>query len=812
MRRSLWLAVGAIAVVAAVALVVATRFEQRREQQRFALFTKYCTDCHNAADFAGNLSFEHVTPESVPQHTAQFEAAIVKLRGRLMPPPGNPQPSKDDVDGLIATLERTIDEHAPKQAGYVAAQRLDRNEYANAVKALLDVDIDPKEYLPAEIEIHGFSNIAAALSTSPAFVEQYVTAAGAVAHLAVGEQRPKVANAYVPPPTARQDAYVPGLPLGTRGGTKFTHTFPADGEYRLTIADLGLGLYPRAVETRQTLVVLVDRAEQFRADIGGPEDLALVNLGGAPARAEVMSRFKNIPLKVTAGTHEVAVTFIERSRAADDEQIADYGPSAGFSFSSGMRVAGVLGGINMVGPFNSTGLTKTESRKKLFVCEPEVAARERECAQQITANLARRALRRPVGQSDVDRLMRFFDEGRKGAGGFDEGIELMTTAVLSSPDFLFRSIAPPADAAAAASHELTALELASRLSFFLWSQGPDDELLKLAESGELARPNVLGNQVTRMLKDPRAEVLVTSFAEGWLRVGDLDAVQPDKNLYPEFTEGLRQDFAEEIRLFLESVLLEDRNVQTLLTADYTFVNERLARHYGIDGVVGPQFRQVKLADPVRHGLLGKGAVLLRTSYGNRTSPVLRGQWVLDKLMGTPPTPPPPGVETNLDTPEGEQPKTVRARLQLHRKNPTCAACHGVIDPYGLALENFTATGAWRTVDKEAGAPIDPHSELSGGRPIDGPAALNVALLARDDQFVQALTEKLMMYALGRELEYYDMPQVRAIVRDARPKDYRLSALVAGIVRSDAFRMQAAEPKAESSNRGSAQASLGAAGK
>src|SRR6185295_3618528 len=311
------------------------RFGHGRDQQRLALFAKYCTDCHNPGDFAGNLSFEGVTPDSVPQHAAQFEAAIVKLRGRLMPPPGNPQPSKDDVEGLIGTLERTIDEHAPKQVGYVAAQRLDRTEYANAVKALLDVDIDPKEFLPAEIEIRGFTNIAAALSTSPAFVEQYVDAAGAVAHLAVGEPKPKVANAYFPPPTVRQDAYVPGLPLGTRGGTKFTHMFPADGEYKLTIGDLGLGLYPRAVETRQTLVVLVDRAEQFRADIGGPEDLALVNLGGAPARAEVMSRFKNIPLKVTAGSHEVAVTFVERSRAADDEQIADYGPSAGFAFSSG---------------------------------------------------------------------------------------------------------------------------------------------------------------------------------------------------------------------------------------------------------------------------------------------------------------------------------------------------------------------------------------------------------------------------------------------------------------------------------------------
>jgi hypothetical protein len=382
----------------------------------------------------------------------------------------------------------------------------------------------------------------------------------------------------------------------------------------------------------------------------------------------------------------------------------------------------------------------------------------------------------------------------------------MTAAVLSSPDFLYRAIAPTADPTAT-SQELTALELASRLSFFLWSQGPDDELLKLAESGELEDPRVLEAQVSRMLADERAEVLVTSFAEGWLGVDDLDAVQPDMLLFPEFSEALRQDFAAEMRLFLKSVLLDGRNVQELLTASYTFVNERLARHYGIDGVAGPQFRRVELADPVRHGLLGKGSVLLRTSYGDRTSPVLRGAWVLDKIMGTPPTPPPPGVETNLSTPEGEQPKTVRERLERHRSDSTCNACHGVIDPYGLALENFTAIGAWRDFDQDANAPIDARTELSGGRPIEGPIALTRALLERDDQFVQALTEKLMMYAIGRELEYFDMPQVRAVVRAAKAQEYRFAALVAGVVRSDAFRMQAVRREGQSD--GAAQASLGA---
>jgi hypothetical protein len=786
-----WLPAAALVAVGA-AVVLMTGLDERRDERRFAALDEYCTECHNAAEREADLSFEGLTLAEVPQHAEQFEAAIVKLRGRLMPPPGNPQPRPEEIDGLIATLEQTIDEHAPRHAGYVAAQRLSRTEYAHAVKGLLDVDIDAEEYLPAEIEIHGFTNIAAALSTSPAFVEQYVNAASAVAHLAVGEPKPKVATAYFPPPAGGQSSYVPGMPLGTRGGMKFTHTFPADGEYRISIAGdataLGAGLYPRGIETRHTLVVLVDREEQYRADIGGEEDLALINTGGAPARAELMKRFTDIPLTVTAGSHEVIVTFIERSRAADDEYVAD--GVGDFSFGGAARVPGISGGINMVGPFNSTGLTRTPSRRLLFVCEPEVQARERECAVEITANLARRAFRRPVSQADLDRLLPFFEEGRKGAGGFDEGIEVMTAAVLSSPDFLYRAIKPAAAADGVASQELTSFELASRLSFFLWSQGPDDELLALAERDELANPAVLQQQVERMLADDRAHVLVTSFAEGWLGLDDLDAVQPDMLIYPEFTEGLRRDFATELRLFLTSVLLEERNVQELLSADYSFVNERLARHYGIDGIVGPQFRRVALADPVRHGLLGKGATQLRTSYGDRTSPVLRGAWVLDKLMGTPPTPPPPGVETNLSTPEGEPPPPGRARLEQHREDASCNACHGVIDPYGLALENFTAIGEWRDYDEDAEAPIDARAELSGGRPIDGPVALREALLARDDQFVQALTEKLMMYATGRELEHYDMPQVRAVVREAKKQNYRFSALVAGVVQSDAFRLQA----------------------
>jgi hypothetical protein len=790
MQRSRLFVITAFGVVILAAAAVLL-YRAERSEQRWAMLQSYCSDCHNDIDRAGDLTFESLTPESVPEHAETFEAVVRKLRGYLMPPPGRARPAQAEVDAFVSWVERSIDEGARETAGYVQAQRLSRTQYAHAVKGLLGVEIDPAQYLPTEIEVDGFTNIATGLTVSPAFIEQYINVASTVAHLAVGEPRPKLATAYFPPPSDDQQAYIDGMPLGTRGGMKFTHTFPADGEYRITITNLGAGLYPRALETEHTLVVLVDRNEQFRETIGGPDDLDLIDRGGAPARAEIMSRFANIPLQVEAGLHEVVVTFIERARSASDEQISTFAPARSFSFTGAPRVPEIIGGIDMIGPYESSGLSRTASRDMLFICEPEVPERERACAERITAHLARRAFRRPVTQADLDRLMPFYEQGRSAPGGFDEGIELMVTAVLSSPDFLYRTIAPDADVEGER-YALDDFELAARLSFFLWSQGPDDELLELAEAGELSQPEVLNAQVERMLADRRAEVLVTNFALPWLNVDDLDAVQPDVQIFGfEFTEDLRADFAQEIELFVKSILLGDANVQSLLTADYTFLNEPLARHYGIESVVGPQFRRVMLEDEERYGLLGKGAVLLRTSYGDRTSPVLRGAWVLEKLMGTPPTPPPPNVETDLTTPEGEQPKTVRVRLEQHRESPTCNACHGVIDPYGLALENFTVTGRWRDYDRQADAAIDARTVLPGERPVDGPVELRRALLGRPDQFVQALTEKLMMYALGRELEYFDMPQVRAVVHDAADEGYRFSAIVAGIVSSDAFRMQAA---------------------
>jgi hypothetical protein len=535
--------------------------------------------------------------------------------------------------------------------------------------------------------------------------------------------------------------------------------------------------------------MLLDRNEVFRTQLGGRDELMFYNRDGAPAKAAIMQRFTKIPVQITAGVHELAITFVERSRAATEDHIFGFQPYGGFSYTGKMRVPKIIGtGVQVEGPFGVTSVSRTPSRDKIFVCTPASAADERPCAERIATALATRAFRRPVGPDDIERLLPFYENGRV-AGTFDAGIEQLVTAVLASPDFLYRAIAPSADDHGE-TFALDDFELASRLSFFLWSQGPDEELLKLAAAGDLGDADVIAGQVERMLADPRAQSLVTGFALRWLNVDEIDAVDPDDQLFPAFTDALRDDFAEEIELFVASVLLDDRDVHELLTADWTFVNERLARHYGMGAVRGPQFRRITVEDEARRGLLGKGAVLLRTSYGDRTSPVLRGAWVLDKLMDTPPTPPPPGVETNLDTPEGEKPKTVRARLEQHREDANCKACHGVIDPYGLALENFSVTGQWRDIDPVAEEPIDATSELSSGVVLHGPIELRQAVLRRPDQFVQALTTKLMMYALGRELEYYDMPQVRAVVRAAARDDYRFAAIVVGIVTSDSFRMQA----------------------
>ncbi|HEY9467856.1 MAG TPA: DUF1592 domain-containing protein [Vicinamibacterales bacterium] len=777
-----------VAIAAAVTTAVLAQGGQTGAPAARKTVDTYCVGCHNSKAKAGGLTLDTLSLDQVDEHADVWEKALRKLRGRQMPPPGSRQPDQKEIDAFVAWMEAELDgpptggSRVRPVAGHVGIQRLTRTEYGTAVNHLLGIELDAESLLPAEIEVHGFDNIAAALSISPAFLDQYVAASRVAAKMAVGEAKPKLTSAYYPQPlTADQPGHVDGLPLGTRGGMKFRHTFPADGEYRVSIGDLGIDLYTRAVETRHTVILLVDGHEVFRESLGTPEDLKLIDQGGAPARAAIMKRFTNIPVQVKAGTYDVGVTFIERARIESDEFV---GFLPGDEFSRGDRAPRVIGGVRVEGPFNSPGMSETPSRRKIFVCRTQ----DKACARRIAGNLAREAFRRPVTAADIDSLMPYFDRGR--APGFDSGVEQMVAAILVSPEFLFRAIKIPASAKDA--FPLSDLELASRLSFFLWSQGPDDQLLKIAAAGRLHAPDVLQAEALRMLKDRRASSLIRNFALKSMDLDNLREVEPDPNLFPTFNDQLRKDLSTEVESFVGSVLLEDRNVGDLLTADHTFLNERLAKHYGISSVLGPQFRRVTLDNPQRFGLLGKGAVLLKTSYGDRTSPVLRGAWILDKLMGTPPTPPPPDVDTDLSQPKGAPPKTLRARLESHRSKPGCNQCHGVIDPIGLAMENYDAIGRWRDRDGDANAAIDAKTVLPNGRPVDGPAELREALFGGRDLFVRAFTEKLMMYAVGRELEYFDMPQVRAVVRRAASQDYRLSAIVSGIVASDAFRMQAVQ--------------------
>ncbi|MGH8219084.1 MAG: DUF1592 domain-containing protein, partial [Steroidobacteraceae bacterium] len=545
------------------------------------------------------------------------------------------------------------------------------------------------------------------------------------------------------------------------------------------------GLYPRGMETRATMVVLIDDKEVARREIGGPHDLTLADRDGPKGRAEIVAQVSNIPVKITAGAHKVTVTFIQRPWAESYD--ATGGGRGGNIFGVGMPI--IRDGVEIKGPFQPDGLSLSASRAKIFVCEPKDTAQERPCAERIARHLATEAYRRPVTDDDVNVLMKFYDDGRAQPGGFNAGVTELVTAVLASPDFMYRALSAPT--VAGQSLALSDLELASRLSFFLWDQGPDPALLTLAEKNQLHEPKVLDAQVARMLKDPRAQSLINDFAFSWLNFGTLDQVEPlDKAYRPQMT----QNFATEARLFLSSVLLQNVNVNELINADWTFVNDDLARQYGIPGILGPQFRRVTLANQNRWGLLGKGAFELRTSYADRTSPVLRGEYILDRLMGTPPHAPPPGVKMDLSFHEGQPPTTVRERLEAHRANPTCNACHGLIDPPGLVLENFDVTGRWRTADPETKVHIDPTTQLTNGLVLRTPGDLRHWLTRQPDVFPMVVAKRLMMYALNRELEYYDMPEVRKIVRNAAAKNYTFAALITGVVNSDEFRRQGTAPK------------------
>jgi hypothetical protein len=800
MRYSL---VGAAVVAAATAGVLAWRqLSTPSAEQQWAVVDRYCSECHNAAELAGGLSFERLDRSNMHTHAEVWEKVVRKLRGGLMPPPGEPRPAEREVAQLVGFLETGVDAAAAgaPPRGYVPLHRLNRKEYANAIRDLLALEIDAASLLPQDDKSVGFDNIADALQVSPSFVEQYVAAARTIADRALGDadaapesqtyKNPSLGVGFGSTTGGGRPHHVDGLPLGTRDGYVVNHFFPADGEYQITIADLVGALWVYNLEFENTLIVTVDGVKVFETVVGGDADQKAIDQDQDPAVAAINARLKNIRFAAKAGQQQVAVAFLRRTHAESDDRL--HRLRQGFERGVGQDRVMRVDWFEISGPFNPTGVSANASRAKVFSCYPRSAAEELPCAEEIVAGLATRAFRRPLSEEDIAERLAYYHDGRANGGDFEQGIEFAVAGILASPHFLYRAVEAPV-AVTASAYRITDLELASRLSFFLWSTIPDDELRTLAARGELRKPGVMRTQIERMLADPRAERLATNFAYQWLHLDKLDDLEPDRNLFQHASRNndQRENFRKEITLFVDSVFREDRSVIELLTADYTFLNESLATHYGINHVRGDRFRRVELTDSARFGLLGKGAVLLASSYPNRTSPVLRGAYVLENIIGVPPPTPPANVETNLDAPSrGGNSVTVREKLAVHSTNPSCFACHGSIDPLGFALENFDVDGTWRTQDRLAAKPIDSLGMLPDGTRLDGVDGLREALLRQPERFVQMLTEKLMTYALGRPMQYDDMPGVRAILRRSAADDYRFSSLILGLVESDAFQQQA----------------------
>src|SRR5215467_3184781 len=733
---------------------------------QLATVKQYCVGCHNDRAKTGGVSFEGITAASVGQHPDLFEKAVRKLRGRVMPPPGAKQPEGATVDSLVSWLETSLDKaagqaHIPDQ---VVLHRLNRKEYANAIRDLLAVDIDANELLPADDVADGFDNIATALQVSPSFIEQYVIAARGVAVKALGKGDARPGGWTFKAGPGTQYTHVPGLPLGTRGGILAKVDLPSDGEYAINVADMATHIWGNGMEYENPLVVTVDNKLVYEAVIGGEEDMKAYDQVQNGALDRVNARLKNIKFSTTAGPHKIGVAFKRKTFAESDDELQMFIPGGGQDRM--YRVSS----FQILGPFNAKGLSATPSRDRILTCHPDKAEAQAACAKQIITTLARRAYRRPVSDQDVSELLAYYQDGIKD-GSFENGIRSAITGVLASPFFLYRTERIPAAVRPGQSYTIDDNELASRLSFFIWNSIPDDELLDLAAKGKLSEPSTLDKQVKRMLADPRSVTLASNFVHQWLEMKRLDEIVPDSNVFP-YASGRgdpREDFRTELTLFSDSIFREDRSVVDLLRASHTYVNERLALHYGISDVKGDHFRKVELKDSVRWGLLGKGAVLMAAAYPNRTSPVLRGSFILKYIEGVPPATPPPNVPT-LDEKDIGTTKalTVREMMAKHRASPTCSACHSVMDPLGFALENFDATGMWRDRDRYAGTVIDASGELPDGTAIKGPDDLRNALLRRPEQFVQTFTERLLTYATGRTLQYYDMPAVPGWCA-ARPK-------------------------------------------
>lgn len=763
------------------------------------LLDRYCVGCHNQKLKTAGLTLDARDVARVGDDAEVWEKAVRKLRAGLMPPAGRPRPDKATYDGFTTWLEAELDRAAaadPNPGRTEPFHRLNRTEYQNAIRDLLTLEVEVGSLLPTDDASYGFDNMAGVLRMSPTLMERYLSAARKLSRLAVGTPTllPEVDTFRVRPDFPQEDR-PDGLPFGTRGGASIRYAFPLDAEYVIQARLARRGSsggeevdIPRFAESHQ-LEVSVD-GERLQLFTLAGEALPPPGAQRDPQyqqgrRADLDANWR-VRLPVKAGSREVTVAFLKKSSAADETaRLPFLRPYAGAGGDT--RSQPYLSMVTISGPFNATGPGDTPSRRRVFVCRPAAPAEEASCADTILATLARRAYRRPVTEADLAVLRPFYDAGRT-EGGFDVGIQRALERLLVSPHFLLRIERDPAGIAPKTNYRISDLELASRLSFFLWSSLPDEELLDVATRGQLRDPAVLERQVRRMLADARSQALTNNFAAQWLYLRNVAALGPDLDVFPDFDESLRQAFQREAELFVGSIFGEDRSVLDLLTADHTYVNERLARHYRIPNVYGSHFRRITLSDDARRGLLGKGAILAVTAYPHRTSPVLRGKWVLENLLGTPPPPPPPNVPDLKDTNASGKVLSMRDRMVQHRANPVCASCHSMMDPPGLALEQFDGVGRLRVVD-DSFAPIDLSGVLPDGTKFEGVAGLRQALLSRSERFTTTLTEKLLAYALGRGLEYYDAPAVRAITQDAAHHDYRFSSLILSIVNSMPFQMR-----------------------
>ena len=789
-------------LVGVVMLPGVVRAQAEAEHQ--LVLDRYCATCHNDRMRIGNLSLEEMSLQRVSHDASEWEKVIRKLRARAMPPVGRPRPEEATYDALASYLETTIDAaaSAAPNPGRPSVNRLNRTEYGNAVRDILALDIDATALLLADdTDVQGFDNNSEVLSISPALFEQYLSAARKIARQALGHPTGVAVEEYrLPKELVHDDRLSEALPFGSSGGAAIQHYFLVDGEYRITVR-LNRNNYryihglsePRTLEVRLNRT-LVGTFTVGRCDLPASAEGWAGTLDGPPVwedYARSADADFAVSVSAKAGLQTVGVSFIRKTMEPDGMvQPRQSGFSEGsnekFEAHPGIDV------VNIEGPFEAAGSGETASRTRILTCQPAAGAVDAEasCARTILSTMARRAYRRPVTDEDSDTLMEFFERGRA-RGGFETGIEVALVRLLVSPDFLFRVERDPLDVEPGTVYEVTDLELASRLSFFLWSSVPDEELIEVAARGELSDPTVLDEQVRRMIADLRSSMLVEDFVDQWLQLRNIRTAKPDREIYPDFDDSLRESMLRETQLFVESQLRENLSVLELLDADYTYTDERLARHYGIPGVYGDRFRRVSLSDSPRRGLLGHGSLLTVTSYPDRTSPVLRGKWLLETILNAPPPEPPPNVPGLPARGEGGKHASVRERLERHRSNPVCASCHAQLDPLGFALEHFDPIGSYRTVD--AGVPVDASGALPGGAEFEGLDGLRTLLVGpRRDLFAQAFTEKLLGYALGRTVEYYDLPTVRQIVSEASEDDYRWGSIVLGIVKSIPFQMRRSE--------------------